>query len=231
MSLPRRGAGLWELSGIAAGRFSDLPYARYVLPVPGRRQMVRLMLFTAMAWGGWRANDSRTAVCGLTGAPGPRLRVAALAMWLFAGLAAFTAWVAWMALWSAVGLMLVPLFTFFGFAGLVLVLTWRAARVGKAKAQLPKFHEMKSWAGAGPFRRTSHHLEVHIVASKKPGEGRALLEAVADEADRNGWALTLDASNDRLAAYYQDLGFDPIGLPAAMPFGERVTRLVRPPAR
>jgi hypothetical protein len=56
-----------------------------------------------------------------------------------------------------------------------------------------------------------------------------LLAEVADEADRNGWALVLDAANDRLTAYYRGLGFEPIGPAADMPFGERVTRMVRQP--
>ncbi len=68
-----------------------------------------------------------------------------------------------------------------------------------------------------------------MVASEEPGAGRALLAEVADEADRNGWALVLDAANDRLTAYYRDLGFEAIGPAADMPFGERVTRMVRQP--
>ena len=72
-------------------------------------------------------------------------------------------------------------------------------------------------------------LEVHIVASEEPGAGRALLKRVAEEADERGWALALDAANDRLAAYYRDLGFEPVSGPALMPFGERVTRMVRWP--
>ena len=34
---------------------------------------------------------------------------------------------------------------------------------------------------------------------------------IEEEADRNGWALVLDAANDRLAGYYGSLGFRATG--------------------
>jgi hypothetical protein len=76
----------------------------------------------------------------------------------------------------------------------------------------------------------AHQVEVRMVASEEPGAGRALLAALAVEADRNGWVLVLDAANDRLTVYYRALGFLPTGKPARMPFGERVTRMVRQPS-
>jgi hypothetical protein len=226
---PCGGAGVWQLSGTATRRFVNLPYARYVLPVPGRRAIVRITCFTILAWGGWRANGPGTAVCGLTGASSPRRRLTAVAVWVLAAVAALTGWVGWVAVWSAIGLIIIPVLTFLGFAGLMMLLGWRAARVGKAKSKLGKLN----WTVAPPTHGLSacpaHQVEVHMVASEEPGAGRALLASVAVEADRNGWALLLDAANDRLAAYYRGLGFLPIGPPADMPFGERVTRMVRQP--
>ena len=208
--------GLWQLSGIVARRFSDLPYARYLLPVPGRRMIVRVMSFTTMAWNGWRAGTSGTAVCGLTGAPGPRRRAVAILAWSFIGLVFVVGWASWMAVWSALALMVVPVLTCLAFAGVIALMGWRATRVRRSKAKLAKLR-------AGAQRR----VEVHMVASEEPGAGRALLAEVTAEADRNCWALTLEAANDRLAAYYQELGFEPIGPPTEMPYGERVTRMVR----
>jgi hypothetical protein len=224
------GAGLWQLSGTAARRFSNLPYARYVLPMPGRSTIVRVMCFTTLAWGGWRANGPGTAVCGLARASGPRQRLAAVAVWVLAVGTALAAWVSWLALWSAVGLTVLPVFTFLAFAALMMLLVWRAARVGKAKSKLGKFGCAVTPSMHGLIACPAHQVEVHMVASEEPGAGRALLAGVADEADRNGWALVLDAANDRLTAYYRGLGFLPIGQPTDMPFGERVTRMVRQPS-
>jgi hypothetical protein len=228
----RRGGGarLWQLSGTATRRFFNLPYARYVLPIPGRRVIVRVTSFTTLAWGGWRANGSGTAVCGLTGASGPRRRLMAVAVWGLAGVTTLAGWVGWAALWSAIGLIVVLPLTFLGFAGIMLLLGWRAARVGKAKSKLGKLNCSVALATRSLTACPALEVEVHMVASEEPGAGRALLAAVAVEADRNGWALVLDAANDRLAAYYRGLGFLPIGPPADMPFGERVTRMVRQPS-
>lgn len=221
---------MWQLSRTAAHRFFDLPYARYVLPVPGRWTIVRVICFSALAWGGWRANGSGTAVCGLAGAGSPRRRLAAVSVWLLAGVTALTVWVGWLVLWSAVGLIVVPALTFLAFAGLMMLLVWRAMSVGQAKSKLVKLDGAVIAPARGPLAQPARRVEVHMVASEEPGAGRALLAEVAAEADRNGWALVLDAANDRLAAYYHGLGFLPIGQPAEMPFGERVTRMVRRPS-
>jgi len=223
------GAGLWHLSGTAARRFSNLPYARYVLPLPGRRTIVRALCLTALAWGGWRANGAGTAVCGLVGAPGPRWRLAAVAVWVAAAMAALAAWGGWLALWSEVGLIVVPVLTFLAFAGLMLLLVWRAARVAKAKSTLGKLARKVAPSTHCLIACPTHQVEVRMVASEEPGAGRALLATLAVEADRNGWALVLDAANDRLTVYYRAFGFAPTGKPAEMPFGERVTRMVRQP--
>ncbi|HXR22506.1 MAG TPA: hypothetical protein VN786_08130 [Acidimicrobiales bacterium] len=190
--------------------------------------IVRVMSFTTLAWGGWLANGPGTAVCGLTGARAPRRRLAAAAVCIVAGVAALAGWVGWVALWAALGLIIVPVLTFVGFAGLMLMLGWRAARVGKAKSKLGKLN-CHIAPTHGLMACPTHQVEVHMVASEEPGAGRALLAEVAAEADRNGWALVLDAANDRLTAYYRDLGFEAIGPAADMPFGERVTRMVRQP--
>jgi hypothetical protein len=224
-----RGAGVWQLSGTASRRFFNLPYACYMLPVPGRQMIVRVMSFTSLAWGGWRANGSGTAVCGLTGARAPRRRLAAVAVCAIAGVAALAGWAGWVALWSALGLVIVPVLTFLGFAGLMLLLGWRALRVGRAKSKLSELNCHAAPPTHGLMPRPTHQVEVHMVASEEPGAGRALLAKVADEADRNGWALVLDAANERLTGYYRGLGFEPIGPAADMPFGERVTRMVRQP--
>jgi hypothetical protein len=220
---------VWQLSGTATRRFFNLPYARYMLPVPGRQMIVRVMSFTTLAWGGWLANGPGTAVCGLTGARAPRRRLAAVAVCVVAGVAALAGWMGWFAAWAAVGLIIVPVLTFAGFAGIMLLLGWRAARVGKAKSKLRKLSYDVAPPTHGLMASRTHQVEVHMVASEEPGAGRALLAEVADEADRNGWALVLDAANDRLTAYYRDLGFEAIGPAAEMPFGERVTRMVRQP--
>jgi hypothetical protein len=221
---------VWQLSGTAASRFFDLPYARYVLPVPGRRLIIRVMCFTTLAWGGWRANASGTAVCGLTGAGSSRQRPAAVAVCALAGVTVLAVWVGWLALWSAVGLIVVPVLTFLASAGLITVLVWRATSVGRAKSKLGKLDSAVASPAHGALVCPARQVEVHMVASEEPGAGRALLAEVAVEADRNGWVLVLDAANDRLTTYYQGLGFLPIERSADMPFGERVTRMVRQPS-
>ncbi len=90
-------ADVWQLSGTATRRFFNLPYARYMLPVPGRQMIVRVMSFTTLAWGGWLANGPGTAVCGLTGARAPRRRLAAVAVCVVAGVAALAGWMGWVA--------------------------------------------------------------------------------------------------------------------------------------
>jgi hypothetical protein len=221
---------VWQLSGTAAHRFFDLPYARYLLPVPGRLIIVRVMCFTTLAWGGWRANASGTAVCGLTGTGSRRQRLAAVGVWVLAGVTALAVWVSWLALWSAVGLIVVPLLTFLAFAGLMILVVWRAMSVGKAKSRLSKLDSAVTPQTHSLLACPARQVEVHMVASEEPGAGRALLAEVAVEADRNGWVLLLDAANDRLTDYYQGLGFLPIGQPTDMPFGETVTRMARQPS-
>ena len=79
----------------------------------------------------------------------------------------------------------------------------RGARVSKAKASLPRVD-----ADCGRV------VEIHVVASEEPGEGRRLLDGIVAEADRKGQRLVLDAANDRLVDYYGTFGFRAIGAAA-----------------
>ena len=222
MSTGERGSStsLWRVSGVAARRFSELPYARYVLPVPARRLMVRVALLSALGWGGWRANEPGTAVCGLKGAVGRRQRLPAVIAWGIMGLAAIAVWIGWAAVWSSIGLIWVPAVSFLCAFALLVLLGIRGARVSKAKASLPRVD-----ADRGRV------VEIHVVASVEPGEGRRLLDGIVAEADRKGQRLVLDAANDRLVDYYGTFGFRAIGAAATMPYGERVTRMVRHPVQ
>ena len=214
-------ANLWRVSGVAARRFANLPYAHYVLPVPSRRLIVRVTLLSSLGWGGWRANAAGTAVCGLKGGIGRRRRLAVMAGWGALGLIGLAGWVVWVVIWTGIGLVWVPAVSFLCGVLLLARLAIRAVRVGRAKAGLPRMSDEN-----GPI------VEVHMVASEEPGAGRCLLEDVTAQADREGQTLVLDAANDRLAKYYTSLGFQPAGPPTPMPFGERVTRMVRrPPGR
>ena len=132
----------------------------------------------------------------------------------------------WVALWSAVGLIVVPVLTFLAFARANAVAGVACGPRWKSEVQARQIEWRVAPPTHGLMACPAHQVEVHMVASEEPGAGRALLAEVADEADRNGWALVLDAANDRLTAYYRDLGFEAIGPAADMPFGERVTRMV-----
>jgi hypothetical protein len=209
---------LWRASRMAAQQFVPQPYISYMFPIL-RRPATRLTLLGQLAWSGWRANENGTAVCGLKGAEGPRARWLAIAMTSAVGLALLVAWVIWALAWSAIGLVAVPIVTFFGALTLLLAFIWKAARVASAKAKL-------AHADTG----AQMLVEVHVVASQEKGAGRALLERVSEEADRSGWLLALDASNDRLTEYYSGLGYQAVGAAVEMPYGERMTRMLRRPA-
>jgi hypothetical protein len=57
--------------------------------------------------------------------------------------------------------------------------------------------------------RTGRAVYIHGLASSRPGDGAWLLWSIVEEADANGWALALDASNESLAGYYARFGFRP----------------------
>jgi hypothetical protein len=75
------------------------------------------------------------------------------------------------------------------------------------------------------------HIYVHSVASQLPGAGAQLLRGLVLEADQSGWSLVLDASNEKLARYYEQFGFVPRGPGVQMPDGARHVRMWRPPIR
>jgi hypothetical protein len=75
----------------------------------------------------------------------------------------------------------------------------------------------------------ARHVYVHSVASTLPGAGAELLSALVQEADEQAWSLALDASNERLARYYEGFGFAATGGPVTMPDGSRHTRMWRSP--
>ena len=151
-------ANLWRVSGVAARRFANLPYAHYVLPVPSRRLIVRVTLLSSLGWGGWRANAAGTAVCGLKGGIGRRRRLAVMAGWGALGLIGLAGWVVWVVIWTGIGLVWVPAVSFLCGVLLLARLAIRAVRVGRAKAGLPRMSDEN-----GPI------VEVHMVASEEPG--------------------------------------------------------------
>jgi hypothetical protein len=72
------------------------------------------------------------------------------------------------------------------------------------------------------------HVHVHSVASTLPGAGAELLRELAREADSKGWSLVLDTGNDKLAKYYENLGFVALRPAVQMPDGSSHLRMWRP---
>ena len=83
-------------------------------------------------------------------------------------------------------------------------------------------HQLKKLTPPG------RHVYMHSLASTLPGAGAALLRELIREKDRNGCSLALDASNEKLAAYYARFGFFAQGDAVRMPDGTRHTRMWRP---
>jgi len=79
---------------------------------------------------------------------------------------------------------------------------------------------------ATPLRR---HRRVHSLASMAPGAGAELLSSLSKEADAKSWSLLLEASNDRLARYYSDFGFAPVGEPVTLADGAAHVLMWRAP--
>ena len=82
-------------------------------------------------------------------------------------------WVGWV--WSSIGLIWVPAVSFLCAFAILVLLGIRGARVLKAKASLPRVD-----ADCGRV------VEIHVVASEEPGEGRRLLDGIVAEADSKG---------------------------------------------
>ncbi|HET9059836.1 MAG TPA: hypothetical protein VFN61_07935 [Acidimicrobiales bacterium] len=68
-------------------------------------------------------------------------------------------------------------------------------------------------------------IYLHGFASCRRGDGAALMRAVVTEADSNGWALALDAPNERLARYYECFGFSAVDVAS-----QRYVHMLRPAA-
>jgi hypothetical protein len=72
------------------------------------------------------------------------------------------------------------------------------------------------------------HVYVHSLASTLPGAGAELLRELAREADCKRWSLVLDAGNEKLAKYYENLGFLALTPAVQMPDGSSHLRMWRP---
>ena len=72
------------------------------------------------------------------------------------------------------------------------------------------------------------HRYLHSLASTLPGAGAELLRELTGEADRKGWSLSLDASNEKLVGYYAKFGFTALGAAVTMPDGSRRVADVAP---
>ena len=144
----------------------------------------------------------------------------AVIAWGIMGLAAIAVWIGWAAVWSSIGLIWVPAVSFL--CALHSSCCWAFGVPGSPKPR-PPYPRVDADRG--------RVVEIHVVASVEPGEGRRLLDGIVAEADRKGQTLVLDAANDRLVDYYGAFGFRAIGAAATMPYGERVTRMVRHPVQ
>jgi hypothetical protein len=173
--------------------------------------MLRPTFWLELLLGDWRTNPSGTAVCILnTQSFRTRLKVISASLAL-----------------SAAGIVLVS------FANL----TWPVFIVLAllASLYLPIVRHNVSPSGVSArrqLRRTRPPgplVAVHTVASIEAGAGRALLEKLNAEADTTAWTLTLDAANENLARYYTQLGYQALGPPVLMPYGQRVVPMIRHP--
>jgi hypothetical protein len=153
-----------------------------------------------------RVNGKGTAVCVLGRPSKGRMAAIVLVSSVLLGLAG--------ALWPP--LLLIGLGVLVVLAAILLpgsvVLAWRARRQRAA---------LKSY---GPPRGA---VMVWSVASSTKGAGADLMAELAAEADAKAWPLALDAANEDLAGYYGRFGFEPLGEPVAMPWGESVVRMGR----
>lgn len=80
----------------------------------------------------------------------------------------------------------------------------------------------------GRLTPPGQHVYVHSLASTLPGAGAELLRTVIREADSKGRPVVLDASNEKLAGYYGNLGFCALGPAVRMPDGICHVRMWRP---
>ncbi len=80
-----------------------------------------------------------------------------------------------------------------------------------------------------PSAAPGKQIYVHSFASTRPGAGADLLGTLTREADEKGWALVLDANNERLTRYYGEFGFVARGPANGNPVGTWPVRMRRRP--
>jgi hypothetical protein len=80
----------------------------------------------------------------------------------------------------------------------------------------------------GRLMPSGQHRYLHSLASTLPGAGAELLREVTGEADRKGWTLSLDTSNEKLVSYYVKFDFSALGPAVPMPDGGCHVRMWRP---
>jgi hypothetical protein len=94
---------------------------------------------------------------------------------------------------------------------------------------LGSLRTLRAVAAMRPLRpRGSYFLYGLCASPDAPGAGRRLMRAVCDEADEHGWVLCLEALGT-MAGYYADFEFRPLAPAQAMPWGETMTAMMRPP--
>lgn len=194
----------WVLAGTMTRAYASRPLFVGIHP-----WLLRPLFWLQLLLGEWRANPSGSAVCSVsTGSVTARVKASLATVVLLAVAVLLIAFerVTW------------PLLVALALAAcLCLPMVRRSAAGIGPRRQLHRAH---------PGGRT---VTVHSVASVEAGAGRALLEELNEEADRRGWTMTLDAANEALAAYYEQLGYVRLADPVLMPSGERNVAMARAP--
>jgi hypothetical protein len=116
--------------------------------------------------------------------------------------------------------------------GLLLPLAGIALAIVIVALLLPGSYDViRARAGKRKLERLTppgQHRYLHSLASTLPGAGADLLRELTGEADRKGWSLSLDASNEKLVGYYAKFGFTALGPAVPMPDGSCRVRMWRP---
>ena len=203
--IPRRRPGALRLAKVEVAAFVDSPMCRAQWPVARRFGLWLNMVVNLFVLERRSAREG-AAVCLLGHMTGP---VVIRGLAFVGGLLGIgCALVIWQPL------------TGLAFVALGLFLCLPAGRLrrlsGSARDSLARATPPGNW------------IEVHSVASVSPGAGRQLLEELCAEADAKAWNLYLDAGNLRLVDYYAALGFESVSDAVVMPWGDAVTRMVRP---
>lgn len=203
----------WRLAKVEAAAFGDSRQAREQWPLM-RHGSLRVATWVVLVLCECRVNDRGTALCILT----PHSRGA----WLRAAGRAVAFVLLGIAVAVALGAVWWPLP--WCLAVLVLLAIGPCARSGwrnrRAQNQL---------SALGPY---SPHVYVHGVARlpepECKGDAAIVMARLAEEADKRGWILTLDAGAPPLVPYYQQFGFEPLGPPVEMTWGSTVRMARRP---